>query len=151
MATPAIRGDWSDVILPRRRATLVGMPASGPVEPSPEGSDPTLISPRSVTVSSSRLSQPGQDIQPVPPSRDARRRITAPIMAAVQGLPDDAEIRAAQGCLDRLDELERFIATLLGFPDWVPVSQPMMVLTKEAQRFRQMAAALLHCDPLDLE
>lgn len=146
--------------LPKRTPTLVGMPkydfhtvpADERATPRPSAPPPPPPRPRqrrdTVTVPSARF-----DDEPVIPTVDMsrRRRITAPVALVMMTLPTDNEMKAAQAALDQASELDRVRDTLLCFPEWVPVSQPMLAVTREARRFRQIAASLLHCDPVELE
>ena len=166
--------------LPKKTPTLIGMDAfhtvpadetATPVRlippPPPRkrrdpDSDPVPLSRRkrkgSVTMPSVRVPSwpppeepPHRDIEPVAHQRETRRKITSPVLAAVRGLPDDLEMKAAQHALDKAAELDALRDTLLSFPEWVPVSQPMLAITREAKRFRQIAGQLLHVDSAVLE
>lgn len=153
-----------DFELPKRSATLVGMPKYDfHTVPADEVATPRKSNPpapprrrRSSSITMPAVRVPEQepdaykDVDVEPLSR-ARRRITSPTMAAITGMPSDHEFKAACHSLDQAREFDRMRDTLLAFPDWIPVSQPMMAIMQEAKRFRQIAAQLLHCDPIDLE
>ena len=113
--------DLPDLDLPKRSATLVGMPAVLARAPR-----------RYLSVLPSRSDSP-------PP---ATWRVE---------LPSDREMLWAQGLLYHLDDLERMRPTLLALPDWVPLDGAIDRLSLAIKQTRSDAARLLKCSCMDLE
>jgi hypothetical protein len=88
---------------------------------------------------------------PVSPPRPVLPRREARTMQVRPELPNDSELRAAQGLLDAVDEMEGYRDALLAMPAWLPIGHAMHTLGARISQHRRSAAALIGCHPMDLE
>lgn len=153
-----IQAEWSKgTSLPKSNPTLVGMPAVE-FHRCPMDEMPT---PKPRAMSRPPLRRRGDSVTvPSASFNDIQRQMIVPassrggpsvFSAESPMMPSDAALAAAQLALDEAMELDRFRDTLLAFPSWVPVSEPMMCVASEARWQRQIAANLIGCRPIDLE
>ncbi|MCR4330291.1 MAG: hypothetical protein NUV49_00150 [Patescibacteria group bacterium] len=63
----------------------------------------------------------------------------------------DLNFSLAKELLDEIAVYDRHIQTLLALPAWIPVSFAVMTISARSRELRFQAAALLGCEPIDLE